>query len=304
MKDNLGYVGKNKNVRGIIIAAFAGLICLAAITIGVVSLNKRSDRNERSTEDVVDLNNVKKNTDNNASKQPAEEKDSEEENEEHTTTDSSKATEGETVLDDTPTENIAVVNSGQTGETENTTVDNIADFGTAQAVAGDVNNEESTPAPEINEEESVAADVAAMVAGYSFNESDTLEWPVRGNVILDYSMDSTIYFPTLDSYRCNPAIVIQSENGANVCAGVNGVVKEVSANDEIGKYVVVGIGSGYEITYGQLDNINVTAGTVVEPATIIGVVGEVTRYYKNEGPNIYYEVTKDGQPCDPLDYLR
>ena len=287
MKDNLGYVGKNKNVRGIIIAAFAGLICLAAITIGVVSLNKRSDRNERSTEDVVDLNNVKKNTDNNASKQPAEEKDSEEENEEHTTTDSSKATEGETVLDDTPTENIAVVNSGQTGETENTTVDNIADFGTAQAVAGDVNNEESTPAPEINEEESVAADVAAMVAGYSFNESDTLEWPVRGNVILDYSMDSTIYFPTLDSYRCNPAIVIQSENGANVCAGVNGVVKEVSANDEIGKYVVVGIGSGYEITYGQLDNINVTAGTVVEPATIIGVVGEVTRYYKNEGPNIY-----------------
>ena len=304
MKDNLGYVGKNNNVRGIIIAAFAGLICLAAITIGVVSLNKRSDRNERSTEDVVDLNNVKKNTDNNASKQPAEEKDSEEENEEHTTTDSSKATEGETVLDDTPTENIAVVNSGQTGETENTTVDNIADFGTAQAVAGDVNNEESTPAPEINEEESVAADVAAMVAGYSFNESDTLEWPVRGNVILDYSMESTIYFPTLDSYRCNPAIVIQSENGANVCAGVNGVVKEVSANDEIGKYVVVGIGSGYEITYGQLDNINVTAGTVVEPATIIGVVGEVTRYYKNEGPNIYYEVTKDGQPCDPLDYLR
>lgn len=304
MKDNLGYVGKNKNVRGIIIAAFAGLICLAAITIGVVSLNKRSDRNERSTEDVVDLNNVKKNTDNNASKQPAEEKDSEEENEEHTTTDSSKATEGETVLDDTPTENIAVVNSVQTGQTENTTVDNIADFGTAQAVAGDVNNEESTPAPEINEEESVAADVAAMVAGYSFNESDTLEWPVRGNVILDYSMDSTIYFPTLDSYRCNPAIVIQSENGANVCAGVNGVVKEVSANDEIGKYVVVGIGSGYEITYGQLDNINVTAGTVVEPATIIGVVGEVTRYYKNEGPNVYYEVTKDGQPCDPLDYLR
>ena len=67
---------------------------------------------------------------------------------------------------------------------------------------------------------------------------------------------------------------------------------------------MVGIGSGYEITYGQLDNINVTAGTVVEPATIIGVVGEVTRYYKNEGPNIYYEVTKDGQPCDPLDYLR
>ena len=36
-------------------------------------------------------------------------------------------------------------------------------------------------------------------------------WPARGNVLLDYSMDSTIYFPTLEQYKCNPGLVIQSE---------------------------------------------------------------------------------------------
>ena len=65
----------------------------------------------------------------------------------------------------------------------------------------------------------------------------------------------------------------------------------------------MGIGDGYELTYGQLDNISVDVGTKVEPDTTIGVVGEVTRYYKNEGTNVYFEMTKDGNPTDPLDYL-
>ena len=42
----------------------------------------------------------------------------------------------------------------------------------------------------------------------NFTDNDTLTWPVAGNVILDYSMDSSIYFPTLKQYKYNPALVI------------------------------------------------------------------------------------------------
>lgn len=46
------------------------------------------------------------------------------------------------------------------------------------------------------------ADEAGAAAGDSlvldFTESDRLLWPVQGNVILGYSMDTTTWFPTLE----------------------------------------------------------------------------------------------------------
>ncbi len=51
-----------------------------------------------------------------------------------------------------------------------------------------------------------------------FTESDRLLWPVQGNVILGYSMDTTTWFPTLEQYKCNPANVIQSEVSTPVSA--------------------------------------------------------------------------------------
>ena len=44
-----------------------------------------------------------------------------------------------------------------------------------------------------------------------FADTDKLSWPVTGNIVLGYSMDTTTYFPTLDQYKVNPANVIQSE---------------------------------------------------------------------------------------------
>ena len=42
-----------------------------------------------------------------------------------------------------------------------------------------------------------------------FADTDKLSWPVTGNIVLGYSMDTTTYFPTLDQYKVNPANVIQ-----------------------------------------------------------------------------------------------
>ena len=41
-----------------------------------------------------------------------------------------------------------------------------------------------------------------------FKEEDGLVWPIVGDVLINYSMDRTIYCPTLEQYKYNPAIVI------------------------------------------------------------------------------------------------
>ena len=58
-------------------------------------------------------------------------------------------------------------------------------------------------------------------------------------MLLDYSMDQTIYFPTLDQYKCNPGLVIQSDVSTPVGAPANARILEVGSNEEIGNYVVM-----------------------------------------------------------------
>ena len=46
-----------------------------------------------------------------------------------------------------------------------------------------------------------AEQTAAEGTAAYFSEEDTLLWPVDGNVIMNYSMDQSIYFATLDQYK-------------------------------------------------------------------------------------------------------
>ena len=46
---------------------------------------------------------------------------------------------------------------------------------------------------------------------YHFTEDSELLWPVDGQVIMNYSMDKTVYFSTLDQFKYNPALIISGE---------------------------------------------------------------------------------------------
>ena len=37
--------------------------------------------------------------------------------------------------------------------------------------------------------------------------------------------------------------------------------------------------------------------------SLLGYVAEPTKYYSVEGSNVYFEMTHEGTPVDPLDYL-
>lgn len=138
---------------------------------------------------------------------------------------------------------------------------------------------------------------------FSFAETDRLTWPVVGDVILGFNMDNTIYFPTLDVYRCNPAIMISVPEETEVRSAAGGVVEEVYVNNETGTTIKIALGNGYELTYGQLADVSVSASDVVEPGTIIGKIAAPTKYFTKEGSNLYFKMTKDGIAIDPLLYL-
>ena len=82
------------------------------------------------------------------------------------------------------------------------------------------------------------------------------------------------------------------------------MVTEVFYDEEIGNALTVALGSGYELTYGQLADIQVAAGDTVSRGELLGTVAAPTKYYTLEGTNVYFRMTKDGEPVNPLTLLQ
>ncbi|MEY8336572.1 M23 family metallopeptidase [Lachnospiraceae bacterium 62-35] len=144
---------------------------------------------------------------------------------------------------------------------------------------------------------------AAQALVLDFTDTSKMGWPVEGNVLLGYSMDSTIYFPTLDQYKCNPGMVIQSDVSTPVYAPANGKVVEIGSNEEIGNFIVLDLGNEYLATCGQLKEIPVVENEYLEKGQLLGYVAEPTKYYSVEGTNVFFELAHESKPIDPLDYL-
>lgn len=140
----------------------------------------------------------------------------------------------------------------------------------------------------------------AMQPALTFSDSDTLVWPIVGNILVNYSMDKTVYFPTLQQYKYNPAIIIQANEGDLVTAASAGKVNSVFQDPQIGNGVTMELGGGYEVTYGQLANILVSEGSYVAAGDVIAEVAAPTKYFAVEGTNIYFKLTKDGEPVNPM----
>ena len=148
-----------------------------------------------------------------------------------------------------------------------------------------------------------SAETAGGGSGINFSEEDKLIWPVSGAVLMNYSMNKTVYFATLEEYKYNPALIIGGAVNDQVISAGKGIVKSIDKTPQEGTTVTVDMGNGYEAIYGQLQNVQVKTGDSVEAKTVLGYLAEPTRYYSVEGCNLYFEFRKDGQPVDPLQYL-
>jgi len=162
--------------------------------------------------------------------------------------------------------------------------------------------EEATDTEEAEEPTTYTGN-AVTAAQPNFTEDSQLLWPVNGNVLMSFSMDKSIYFATLDQYKYNPALIISGTLNDNVIAAAPGIVKSIDSLRETGTTVAVDMGNGYECFYGQLKEVKVKVGDYVEAKDVIGYVNEPTKYYSVEGANLYFEMRKDGQPVNPLDYM-
>lgn len=156
--------------------------------------------------------------------------------------------------------------------------------------------------PEIKEDD--IFDFFIETEELNFSEEEQLLWPVVGNVLINYSMDKPVYFSTLEQYKYSPAIVIQAKEGQNISAAARGRITEIKKTEELGNVITMELGNGYEIVCGQLTNIQVKEGDIVEKGDYIADVAATTKYYSVEGDNVYFALKKNGEPVNPMTKLQ
>ena len=293
----------NKVTR--IIANSVGLAAVAALGITVYQLGT-SPVKEKTPEEKTE--NVGEST------QDTEEQLSEDAGTNHVESENQWISDDGEDSDDTE---VTFQKQGMYGETAQNTVDNNESDNTAdvdktdnavnsqQAEESSVNaNMKSQTISEDQADEATDVSASALnLATVNFSEDTLMEWPVNGNVLLDYSMDQTIYFPTLDQFKCNPGIVIQAEVSDPVAAPANAKVLEVGSNEEIGNFVVLDLGNEYTATCGQLKEITAVPGEYLEAGQVFGYVAEPTKYYSVEGVNVFFELKHQEKAIDPLDQM-
>lgn len=182
-------------------------------------------------------------------------------------------------------------NANGTGGTGGNSESNGNPAGESQATGAQTNGNDQT------------ARTAGTAASANFTSDSKMIWPVSGTVIMNYSMDKTVYFATLDQYKYNPALIIGGAEGDQVLCGAPGTIKSIDVTAQTGTTVTVDLGNGYEVLYGQLKEVPVKVGDQVEAKSVLGYVGQPTKYYSVEGCNVYMELRKDGTPVNPVDYM-
>jgi len=89
--------------------------------------------------------------------------------------------------------------------------------------------------------------------------------------------------------------------GTPIYATADGVVK--SAEFNIGGYgncVIINHGFGYQTLYGHMSKFVCRAGKKIKRGDLIGYVGSTG---KSTGPHVHYEVIKNGNKIDPINYF-
>jgi murein DD-endopeptidase MepM/ murein hydrolase activator NlpD len=119
-----------------------------------------------------------------------------------------------------------------------------------------------------------------------------------GRISSDYGLRR---HPVLGRMKQHAGIDIAAPTGTPVYATADGVVDKAYYSSSYGRVIYLDHGSDYETRYAHLSGMTVAAGQRVRKGDLIGYVGSTGR---STGPHLHYEIRIDGQPVNPMPFLR
>jgi murein DD-endopeptidase MepM/ murein hydrolase activator NlpD len=119
-------------------------------------------------------------------------------------------------------------------------------------------------------------------------------WPLTGTGFITQMRNDV-------DERRHPGLDIAVAADSYIRAAGAGVVRDAGTDDVYGHFILIDHGDGLESMYGHASRLFVQAGDRVERHEVIALSGSTGR---STAPHLHFEIRKDGQPVDPLAYVR
>lgn len=134
--------------------------------------------------------------------------------------------------------------------------------------------------------------------------SEVYTWPVKGQVIGDFSLEVLAYDDTMGDWRVHEGLDIATEVGTPVKVINAGTVSAVYEDDLMGTVVTVSHADGLESLYANLNaQPTVEAGDHLDTGAVLGAVGETALAEVAKPSHLHFELKQDGVSVDPTPYL-
>ncbi|MCG4528099.1 peptidoglycan DD-metalloendopeptidase family protein [Intestinimonas massiliensis] len=129
-------------------------------------------------------------------------------------------------------------------------------------------------------------------------------WPVKGEVIADYSLEVLAYDETMGDWRTHSGLDIAASLGTEVLAVAAGTVASIEDDVLMGTTIVVDHGDGLKSVYANLAAIpSVQVGDAVQTGAVLGAVGDTAAAEAAKAPHLHFEMIRGDEPVDPASFL-
>lgn len=133
----------------------------------------------------------------------------------------------------------------------------------------------------------------APVARSERGPAERLQFPVPGGQV------SSRFGPR--DGRPHEGIDIRAELGTPIRAAAAGIVTFAGVQRGYGRMLVLLHSPGFSTAYAHNQSLLVSVGDRVKRGQVVATLGESGR---TTGPNLHFEVRKNGRPVDPIAYFR
>lgn len=187
------------------------------------------------------------------------------------------------------------VNSITQSQTEDEKIEQISpEIGQAVTKVQEQNKDKKE---EQNKDKKEVTSLPQMSSETVSSQFHNLIMPLKGEIVshCEWYKDKM-----LDAWKYNPGLNIRGEIGVPIKAVESGRVKSIIRDDYQGITVIIKHNEVYNSLYSHLEKTNLKGGTEVNKGQVIGKLGDSGA---GEDSNLHFEIIKDGQTVDPMDYL-
>lgn len=123
-------------------------------------------------------------------------------------------------------------------------------------------------------------------------------WPVYSSIRSAFGMR---FHPIHREYKKHEGIDLKAATGTKVLAAADGKVSFAGWQEGYGYLIKINHDYGFETRYGHLSQLLVRSGQTVKKGQRIALSGNTGT---STGPHLHYEVRVNGNPVDPVQFLK